>query len=124
MPAMVVAFWGSVAIALCGAIFAPIEDWRAIAGSDLLQLFIAAIFVGIAIYLLAVGFRDVDLSVVAPFRYTYLLTSALGGYLVFRELPDAWTVAGAGLIVSSGIYTLHREAVRRRSLTAKTAAAL
>ena len=124
MPAMVVAFWGSVAIALCGAIFATIEDWRAIADSDFLQLFIAAIFVGIAIYLLAVGFRDVDLSVVAPFRYSYLLTSALGGYLVFRELPDAWTVVGAGLIVSSGIYTLHREAVRRRTLTAKAAAAL
>jgi hypothetical protein len=27
-------------------------------------------------------------------------------------------VVGAGLIVGSGIYTLHREAVRRRSLTA------
>ena len=53
-------------------------------------------FVGIAIYLLALGFRDVDLSVVAPFRYSYLLTSAIGGYLVFREVPDVWTVVGAG----------------------------
>ena len=49
---------------------------------------------GIAIYLMALGFRDVDLSVVAPFRYSYLLTSALGGYLVFSELPDGWTVVG------------------------------
>ena len=85
---------------------------------DFFQLFVAAAFVGIAIYLLALGFRDVDLSVVAPFRYSYLLTSALGGYLVFREVPDVWTVVGAVLIVGSGIYTLHREAVRRRSLTA------
>ena len=60
---------------------------------------------------------DVDLSAVAPFRYSYLLTSALGGYLMFREVPDPWTIVGAGLIVGSGIYTLHREAVRRRSLT-------
>ena len=83
-----------------------------------MQLLVAAVFVGIAIFLLALGFRDVDLSVVAPFRYTYLLTSALGGFLVFREVPDAWTVVGAVLIVGSGIYTLHREAIRRRTLTA------
>jgi drug/metabolite transporter (DMT)-like permease len=68
---------------------------------------------------MALGFRDVDLSVVAPFRYSYLITSAVGGYLVFAELPDGWTVFGALLIVGSGIYTLHREAVRRRKLTAE-----
>jgi drug/metabolite transporter (DMT)-like permease len=124
VPVLAVAFWGGVGITLCGAVFILIEDWRMYATADLLQLSIAAVFVGIAIYLLALGFRDVDLSVVAPFRYSYLLTSALGGYLVFREIPDALTVVGAALIVGSGIYTLHREAVRRRSLTAKATTAL
>jgi drug/metabolite transporter (DMT)-like permease len=118
IPVLLVAFWGAVAITLCGAGFVAIEDWRWFSPGEFFQLFVAAVFVGIAIYLLALGFRDVDLSVVAPFRYSYLLTSALGGYLVFREVPDAWTVVGAILIVGSGIYTLHREAVRRRSLTA------
>src|SRR5205823_8092883 len=111
--AIVVAFWGAVGITVCGAFFVLVEDWRMFQTGDLIQLFVAAAFVGLAIYLLAVGFRDVDLSAVAPFRYSYLLTSAIGGYLVFRELPDAWTVGGAILIVGSGVYTLHREAVRR-----------
>lgn len=119
VPVLVVAFWGAAAITLCGLPFALTENWRMFAGGDLLQLFVAAVFVGIAIYLLALGFRDVDLSVVAPFRYTYLLTSALGGFLMFREVPDIWIVAGAILIVGSGIYTLHREAVRKRELTAR-----
>ena len=123
VPVFVVAFWGAVGITLCGGCFFVIEDWRPYASTDLFQLFIAAIFVGIAIYLLALGFRDVDLSVVAPFRYTYLLTSAIGGFLVFRELPDAWTVVGAAMIVGSGIYALHREAVRRRSITGTAAPA-
>jgi drug/metabolite transporter (DMT)-like permease len=123
VPAIVVAFWGAIAITLCGAAFVGIEDWRLYAGGDLFQLFVAAFFVGIAIYLVALGFRDVDLSVVAPFRYIYLLTSALGGFLMFREVPDSWTVVGAVLIVGSGIYTLHREAVRRRSLTGTAAPA-
>jgi drug/metabolite transporter (DMT)-like permease len=124
VPVLVVAFWGAVGITACGAVFIVTEDWRMFGGGDLFQLFIAAVFVGTAIYLLALGFRDVDLSVVAPFRYSYLLTSALGGFLVFREVPDAWTVTGAALIVGSGIYALHREAVRRRTLTAKANIAL
>ena len=123
-PVLVVAFWGSVAITLCGSVFAAAEEWRMFAAGELFQLLIAAFFVGIAIYLLALGFREVDLSVVAPFRYSYLLTSALGGFLVFSEVPDALTVLGAALIVGSGIYTLHRESARRRMLTAKAPAAL
>ena len=124
VPVLVVAFWGAVAITLCGLVFIVNEDWLLISGGDFLQLFVAAVFVGIAIYLLALGFRDVDLSVVAPFRYTYLLTSAIGGYLVFREVPDGWTVVGAILIVGSGIYTFHREAARRHSLAAQANTAL
>ena len=124
VPVLVVAFWGAVGITVCGAVFIVTEDWRMFASGDLFRLFIAAAFVGMAIYLLALGFRDVDLSVVAPFRYSYLLTSALGGFLVFREVPDAWTVAGAALIVGSGIYALHREAARRRTLTAEANTAL
>jgi drug/metabolite transporter (DMT)-like permease len=124
VPALVVAFWGTVGITLCGAVFASMEDWRMFNGGDLFHVSVAAVFLAIAIYLLALGFRDVDLSVVAPFRYSYLLTSALGGFLVFREVPDGWTVVGAVLIVGSGIYSLHRETVRRRSLTATATTAL
>ena len=123
VPVLVVAFWGAVAITFFGLFFAVTEDWLMFSAGDLFQLFVAAVFVGIAIFLLALGFRDVDLSVVAPFRYSYLLTSALGGYLMFRELPDGLTVVGAALIVASGIYTLHREAARRRVLAARATAA-
>ena len=124
LPAIVVAFWGAVGITLFGIFFAAVEDWRFYAIGDLALLFVAAIFVGLAIYLMALAFRDVDLSVVAPFRYSYLLTSAVGGLLVFGEFPDHWTISGAVLIVASGVYALHREAARRRNLTADSAAAL
>ena len=115
LPTLVVAFWGAVGITLFGPVFAVGETWRTLPAADLVQLMIAAVFVGIAIYLMAAAFRDVDLSVVAPFRYSYLLTSALGGYLVFGEVPDGWSVVGAALIVGSGIYALHREAAHRRA---------
>jgi drug/metabolite transporter (DMT)-like permease len=117
-PAIVVGLWGAVGITLLGLPFIAVEDWRMFERGDLLQLLVASVFVGVAIYLLAVAFRDVDLSVIAPFRYSYLLTSAAGGFLVFAEVPDQLTVLGALMIVGSGIYALHREAAERRNLTA------
>ena len=123
VPTLVIAFWGAIGITLFGALFVPIEQWRGFALDDLMLLFVAAIFVGLAIYLLALGFRGVDLSVVAPFRYSYILTSTLGGFLVFGEWPDGWSTVGAVLIVASGIYALHREAVQRRQLATAAAPA-
>jgi drug/metabolite transporter (DMT)-like permease len=123
LPVTVIAFWSSVGIGVLGLVFLASENWRAFAAGDLALLCTAAIFMCIALYLMALAFRDVDLSVVAPFRYSYLITSAVGGYIMFRELPDEWTVVGALLIVGGGIYALHREAVRRRDLTMKSTTA-
>ena len=53
--------------------------------------------------------------VVQPFTYTMLLWAVLIGYLVFGDLPDRWTIAGAGLVVSAGIYAAWREHVRQAS---------
>ncbi len=38
------------------------------------------------------------------------------GFLIFGEVPDVWTVTGAAFIVASGLYTAHRERVRRSQL--------
>ena len=55
--------------------------------------------------------------VVCPFIYTQLQTSVGLGIAVFGEVPDFWTLSGAGIIACSGIYTLYREqiVVRRAS---------
>ena len=31
------------------------------------------------------------------------------GYLIFNQLPDRWTLAGAAIIVASGLYIVRRE---------------
>lgn len=117
IPTIVIAFMGSIAIIAVGLLFAPTEQWHGVPAGDIALLAVAAVFVGIATYLMTLAFRGVEISVVAPFRYSYLITSAVAGYLVFSEVPDAWSVAGAMLIVASGLYALHREAVRRRDIT-------
>jgi drug/metabolite transporter (DMT)-like permease len=53
-------------------------------------------------------------ATVAPLTYTVLLWAILLGWLVFGTLPDGWTLAGAGIIIASGLYVWWREQVRAR----------
>jgi drug/metabolite transporter (DMT)-like permease len=83
------------------------------------------IFIGIASttgqWIVVLAFRYAGASVLAPFSYTQLLWVSIGGFLVFGEVPDAYTVIGAAFIVASGLYTAHRERVRRSQLLAVSA---
>ncbi len=67
-------------------------------------------------WIVVLAFRYADASVLAPFSYVQLLWVTLLGFLIFGEVPDVWTVAGAAVIVASGLYTAHRERVRHSQL--------
>ena len=55
------------------------------------------------------AFRIGDAAFVAPFDYFKLILAALIGYFAFGEIPTAWTIAGAILIVGSTFYISHLE---------------
>jgi drug/metabolite transporter (DMT)-like permease len=92
--------------------------WVTPTGHDILF----GILVGVAStagqWIVVLAFRYADASVLAPFQYTQLLWVSILGFLVFGEVPDAWTIAGAAFIIASGLYTAHRERVRRSQLLA------
>lgn len=55
------------------------------------------------------AFEAAAASVVTPFEYSRLLWATALGFVVFGDLPDGWTVVGATLIVSAGLYVYRRE---------------
>ena len=57
-------------------------------------------------WIVVLAFRYADASVLAPFSYTQLLWVSVLGFLIFGEVPDAYTITGAAFIVASG--PLHR----------------
>lgn len=59
--------------------------------------------------LLIASLRTAEVSVVMPFRYTRIIFLLITGVVVFGEKPNALMLAGAGLIIVSGIYMLWRE---------------
>ena len=63
-------------------------------------------------FLLIVAHRHTPASILSPFIYTQLLWAATLGFVVFGDVPDRWTLAGAAIVVASGLYLVHRERVR------------
>lgn len=69
---------------------------------------------GIAHFLLTKAFERGPAALLSPFNYLQLIGAALLGFILYRDLPDAWTWVGAGVIVAAGLYIAHREGVARR----------
>ena len=68
---------------------------------------------GISHYMLIIAHRRAPAPVLAPFTYISVIFQTTLGYLVFGDVPSAWTAAGGAIIVGSGLYILHRERVKR-----------
>jgi len=71
---------------------------------------------GFGHWMLILAHRLAPAPILAPFLYIQLLPMILLGYLVFGDFPDSWTLTGAGVVLSSGLYLLYRE--RRVKATA------
>jgi drug/metabolite transporter (DMT)-like permease len=66
-------------------------------------------------YLFIVAHRFAPASTIAPFLYVSLITHSAAGYLVFGQVPDAWTLAGAAIVILSGLYLFQRERETQRA---------
>ena len=77
-----------------------------------LLMVLAGVFGALGQLALIKAIERAPLGVIAPFNYLTLAWATVLGFTFFGDLPDAHTVAGAAVIVASGLYVLHRERVR------------
>jgi drug/metabolite transporter (DMT)-like permease len=73
-------------------------------------------------FLLIAGFRRGEAAALSPFLYAHLLWASMLGAAFFDEVPDAWTVIGALILVCAGIYVYRREQVCGVQIAANGAA--
>lgn len=73
------------------------------------------VYGGLGHYLFILAHRYAPASRVVPFMYVTLLTHSAGGFLVFGQVPDAWTLGGAVIVILSGLYLFHRERITARA---------
>lgn len=77
------------------------------------------VYGALAHYMLIHAFKRASAIGLAPYPYLQIVWIVASGYLVFGDLPDAWTILGAAIIVASGLYIVHRE--HRLRLASRTA---
>ncbi len=96
----------SVALALGPAIWSwqwpTAQEWLLLVGVGVLGAMAQSFWIR--------AFRAGDASAVAPFDYLRLVFAGFVGFLLFAELPTAWTLAGAAVIIASTLYIARREA--------------
>ena len=98
-----VAVMGFAGVASTGAEWAPITPrlWALIAGASV--FIIGGYFFSVRV--MRVG----EITFIAPFRYTGLVWALVLGWVVFGDWPAPLTLAGAAIVVATGLFTLYRE---------------
>ena len=88
--------------------------WRMLSLDDYLLITAVAFFGVIAQFSVTKAYTIASPSLIAPFEYTALIWAAVLGYLVWSDIPDAFAIGGAVLIIGSGVYIIHRETIKRQ----------
>ncbi|QHE86942.1 DMT family transporter [Hydrogenophaga sp. BPS33] len=94
-------YTGLLGLACCSLLlpwgWAPMADAKLWALAGLL-----GVFGSIGHYLLIQAYHHAPASRLTPYLYAQIAFATLAGWMVFGHAPDAWTVAGIGLIALCG----------------------
>jgi drug/metabolite transporter (DMT)-like permease len=82
------------------------EHWKALARHEITALAAAASCATLGSYALVAACRDVDLSVVTPFRDSFIVWALLLGYVIWAEVPAPSAALGLILIIAAGAFTI------------------
>ncbi len=117
VPSLGVAAVSALAVTAVGGLWVLAGGgWESPPGWALGRLALAAVLIFFGYLFAVMVMRVGEVAVTAAFRYTALVWAALAGWLIWGERPDAATLAGAALVVGSGLFALWR--ARRRAAAA------
>ena len=114
VPSILITVATAVAVTVLAAAWTALQGWHAPSARQLALLAAASVFLSGGYYLIIVGMREGEMSVIAPFRYTGLLYALLVGWVVWRNVPNALAWAGIVLLMGAGLYILRSERNRAR----------
>jgi S-adenosylmethionine uptake transporter len=117
VPSLRVAAATALGVLCFAGIGAAGTDWQPMAGVHWAWL-LGSVTMILGAYTLSVtAMRAGEIGFVAPFRYASLVVALILGLLVFGDWPDGLTLAGAGIVVATGLFTLWRERRARPDVT-------
>ncbi|MGW8184284.1 MAG: DMT family transporter [Burkholderiales bacterium] len=109
-----VLFWSGLMVMAAGFLTSPL-GWQGVDVAGAAWFLAAGLLNASAHFMVIEALRLGRAAIVAPFRYSGLLWAMLVGFLVWGEAPDAWMLAGAAVVVASGLYMIRLTAPPRQN---------
>jgi drug/metabolite transporter (DMT)-like permease len=78
--------------------------WIPINLSFILLFIGVGVFYSLGLYLQIIALSKARASIVQPFHYTLIFWAIIFGFIFYKDIPDIYTIIGALVIASSGIY--------------------
>ncbi len=111
-PSLVLGFGAGASVGLAGGVMGAVLPFVMPPLMILGMLVFAAIMTSLGNYFIIMAFRDTDISLVSPFRYSLILWAILADIVIWHVIPDAVAWAGITLIIASGVYVAYREKLK------------
>jgi drug/metabolite transporter (DMT)-like permease len=92
----------------------PVAEWRWPDATEFFFIVLASVLFYLGVTYSYDAYRNSDLSIVAPFRYWYLMVAIAAGYFAFGELPGLQSFFGMIVIVAAGGIVLWQQSARAK----------
>ncbi|MCA0302509.1 MAG: DMT family transporter [Proteobacteria bacterium] len=100
--------WSALVALIATTLVGPI-GWQWPSATAWVLMIVIALVGAVAHYALIKALDYAEAGAVQPYSYTLLVWATVFGFVVFGDWPDGWTIAGALVVVASGIFTWHHD---------------
>ena len=107
-------FWTGMVGALAMSLMVPFA-WNPLQGGDWMWMAMLCLTSTGGHFLLIKAFDLAEASVLQPFAYFGIATSAAVGFIVFDDAVTASMLTGGAIIIAAGLFTFWRERVQARA---------
>ena len=103
-----IAFVTCFVVCVCYGIY-MLFHLKSILLNELILILISAILLSCAYIFSVATVKIASISSTSTFRYTVIIWGLLFGYLFFQEVPSYHMIAGASIVVASGLFIIYRQ---------------
>jgi drug/metabolite transporter (DMT)-like permease len=103
--------WSITLVTVLSGVIAAATGWVTLRWEHWPWIAAVGLFGALGQYFITEAFRRAPAPLLAPLEYTGLAWGMLFDWLIWLTVPGSRMLAGAGVIVASGLYVIHRERV-------------
>ncbi len=104
---LTIIFWFS-AISTIGSLVPVLIIWQSPDTAELVFLVLTGVFAAAGQYFLTLAYSTGPAGEVSIYNYTHVVFSATAGFVLWREVPDLFSICGALLIIGAAVFLYFR----------------